>query len=91
MIAGARTLNAIDRDKGPYWPKTMEQEERNRSIESFLADRIVRKAFAKLDDGEKTEMAALHESDWLVFKSAPNPTESVAQSAMSALYKRGVA
>ncbi len=87
MIAGSQTLTRIDKMKDPYWPKTMTEDERARAVDQFLADSVVKRAFAMLDrEGE--ELKLLHESDWLVWKSAPNPTATAVQNGMKKIYDR---
>lgn len=88
LITGAAVMDSLDLDKGAYWPKTMAIEDRDRSVASFMAHSCVRRAFAMLTDYGKTEAQAMHDADWVVWKEAPNPTTTKAESQLANLYRK---
>jgi len=70
---GSRFMTRLDRILGPYWDSAKPQDEQAREVDFFINSHVVKRAFAKMNASEKTEMEAQHEADWLVWKDAPMP------------------
>lgn len=68
---GSAYLARLARVQPAFWDPRMPETERARVVAAFMEHPSVRRAFKMLDDREKTEFAAQHLADWLVWREAP--------------------
>ena len=80
LVEGNRFMDKIDRGLGAFWDANKLEADRAREIELFQADKIVRRAFAKLDAAERY-LPELHVQDFEVLRKSYCPNLSKGSSA----------
>lgn len=88
LVVGTQKLIDLERTMPPFWDARKPEDERSRIVAVFLASPSVRRAFATLDEADKSELELTHAADWQVWKRAPlvgttNGAEVLARDARS--------